>query len=429
LRRRAIALSVSNDGRLAETFTDLDLPDPATPDASPVNATSRLIRIALLPGAAHAWPDPGSGLLDRGQCALAGGRDGIAMLRPADLLGRPDAAARLGLRAFELAGEPSALAIPDAVVPPSPGSTRDPVPLQPIDPCILCPDMMPAAVGAGMPATRIEAAPTFSAADVLAIQSGLIGHCEARGDRVAVIDPPLATPADPYAIDAAHGWRAAFDSSFAATYLPWVAVVDPIAILPATTRIVPTSGHALGQFALADAASGYPSPANRPLGWAANLPRLFGEEEHAVLNDAGINVLRVTPGRGLRIMGARTLSSASEWRFLSVRRLVIRLKRLLARALDWTVFEPADRQFSDLVIAIIEGFLESEWIAQRLQGATPAEAFYVANSTTQDDFDNGRFILEVGIAPSTPAEFLILRLSRTADALEIAEVDTGGWPQ
>ena len=422
LRRRALALSVYENGRLMETHVDLDLP---TGTDSPVNIRSRLIRVRHL--AAPGWPDPASGLLASGRCILAGGRDGIAMLRPADMLGLADDAVRLGLRRFELTGEASALAIPDAVLPPTPAITRDPPPPPPTDPCALCP--VPVTAPAPPAAVlRTEAAPTFSEDDVRAIQSGLIKHCEARGDRLAIIDPPLAAGPDRFAVADLLRWRQAFDSRYTATYFPWPTVTDPIAALPATTRNVPASGHALGQFALADAAPGHPSPANRPLGWTAALPRVLSEEEHAVLNEAGINALRVTPGRGIRIMGARMLSSDTTATFLAVRRLVIRLKRNLARALDWAVFELNDQDFADTVIAIAEGFLEDEFVAGRLRGNAPDEAFYVRPQAPQDDFDNGRFIIEIGIAPSLPAEFIILRLSRSQDHLEVAETGAGGWP-
>jgi hypothetical protein len=428
LRRRAFALSVSDQGKLVETFADLDLPLPEAPDASPVNTGSRSIRIRLVPGPSYGWPDPASGLLDHGRCQLVGGRDGVAMLRPADLIGRPDDATRLGLRRFELAGEPSALAIPDAVIPPMPAIIHDPIQPPAPDPCALCPG--PAVPPRPLPLPiRIEAAPVFSPDDVRAIASGLIEHCQARGNRIALIDPPLAAGPDPFSIDGALRWRQDFDSSYAAAYFPWATVVDPIATPPAMTRDVPASGHALGQFSLADAEPGRPAPANRLLRWTTALPKDVGEAEHAVLNEAGINVLLARPGRGPRIMGARTLSSSAEWRLLNVRRLVIRLKRLLLRALDWTVFEPNDQRLADIVIAIVEGFLESEWMAQRLRGAIPQDAFYVTPRTTPDDFDNGRFVLEIGVAPSLPAEFVTLRLARSADRLDIAESQKDGWPK
>lgn len=424
LRRRSFSLSVHAQGRLVETHANLDLPAIGAKGA----LASRFIRISRLGADPHAWPDPASLLLDSGRCSLAGGRDGIAMLRPADLVGRADDATRLGLRCYEAVDEPSALAVPDAVIPPMPAITRDlPEPPEP-DPCVLCPG--PAIPPPALPAPlRIEASPAFEPDDVRAVQQGLLEHCERRGDRMALLDPPLAAGPDRYALDALLRWRQGFDSSYAAAYFPWPAVVDPIAAGPALAREVPACGHALGQFSLADAAPGHNSPANFPLVWTALLPRDLNREEHALLNGAGVNVLRNAPGRGPRIMGARTLSSDFDWTFLAVRRLVIQLKRQLYRALEWAPFEPNDQGLADLIVATVEGFLEEHWIAQRLRGRTPDEAFYVTPRTTADDFDNGRFVLEIGIAPSLPAEFIILRLSRNEDRLEIAELDAGGWPQ
>lgn len=423
LRRRGFSLSVYADGRLVETHANLDLPVIG----AWAELASRFIRIRREGSVTYAWPDPASPLLDRGRRHLAGGRDGVAMLRPADLLGRPDDAVRLGLRRFELADEPSALAMPDAVIPPTPAIVRDvPEPPKPDD-CALCPG--PAIPPPAQPApARIEASPTFSPDDVRQVQHGLLEHCELRGDRVALLDPPLASGPDPYALDALLRWRQDFDSSYAAAYFPWPAVVDPLASGAALSREVPACGHALGQFSLADAAPGHNSPANFPLAWTARLARDLNGEEHALLNGAGVNVLRNVPGRGPRIMGARTLSSQFDWTFLAVRRLVVQLKRQLYRALEWAPFEPNDQGLADLVVATVEGFLEEHWIAQRLRGRTPDEAFYVTPRTTQDDFDNGRFVLEIGIAPSLPAEFIILRLARNEDRFEIAEADAGGWP-
>lgn len=428
-RRLSFALSVSENGRLAETFADLDLPAPAAPAASPVNQASRLIRIERLAGPSYPFPDASSALLRFGQALLAGGRDGIAMLRAIDMAGAGDAAAKRGLRQFETVDEPAALAVPDAVIPPLPAVLTSP-PEPPVDePCDICaPPRLPAAPPP--PAAIVEATPAFGPDDVRAIQQALIDHCEARGDRVAALDPPLHRDGpDAWDLDALTAWRQQFDSSYAAAYFPWASVSDPIAVPPATTRDLPFCGHALGQFALADGEDGHPAPANRPLSWISALPRLLDDVEHGGLNLLGINCVRVAPGRGIRIMGARTLASNPDWRQLTVRRTIIRLKRVLARALRWAVFEPNGRTLFDRIVAQVEGFLESEWIAQRLTGATADQAFYVRPRMTPDDIDNGRFVLEIGVAPSVPAEFVILRLSRSEDRLDLAELSAaGGWP-
>jgi phage tail sheath protein FI len=295
------------------------------------------------------------------------------------------------------------------------------------DPCALCP---PPAIAAAAPpfAEIVEATPRFSADDVLAVQQALVAHCEGRGDRVAVLDPPAAPDFDlPSLLD----WRQRFDSSYAAAYFPWIRVTDPIARLPARERLVPMSGHALGQFAAADADSGRAAPANRPLVWTTAVARTLDDTAHGLLNECGINAVLVRPGRGIRIMGARTLSSLADWRQLVVRRLMLRLKRSLALALRWAVFEPADNRFADLVVATIEGLLEREWEGRRLAGASADEAFRIAVRRSADDVDDGRFVVDVAVAPALPAEFVYLTLVRSLDRLELAEAQAAGagWPR
>jgi hypothetical protein len=90
--------------------------------------------------------------------------------------------------------------------------------------------------------------------------------------------------------------------------------------------------------------------------------------------------------------------------------------------MQWAVFEPNNRELVDTVFALVEGFLETEWSERRLNGTSPEEAFYVRQIQSQDIYDNGQFVLEIGVAPVLPAEFVVLRLSRNEDRLEIAEL-------
>jgi phage tail sheath protein FI len=148
-----------------------------------------------------------------------------------------------------------------------------------------------------------------------------------------------------------------------------------------------------------------------------------------MLNERGLNAITARPGRGIRIMGARTLASAADWQQLTVRRLLIRLKRSIARELAWAVFEPANGQLEMRVIATLEGLLELEWQAGRLLGTKPDEAFRIAVDRDAAAADNGQFVVVVAIAPALPAEFVFLRLAFTLDAMDLAELTAaGGWP-
>jgi hypothetical protein len=430
LRRLSFALAVRERGRLVETFADLDLPSIAAPEDSPVNAASRLIRVARLPGTDDRWVDAGSPLLSYGEASLAGGRDGIAMIEVADFTGAADSAERRGLRLFETADEPAALAIPDLHLPPKPAVETLPAEPEASDPCLLCP---PPAIPAPPPpfAPIFEATPLLDPASALAVQQSLVEHCELRGDRIAVLDPPRGGGAGalydrPELLD----WRQRFDSSYACCYFPWVAVSDPIARLPDRLRDVPPSGHALGQFAAADADPSLGAPANRPLACVSAVPRTVDDEEHALLNEAGINAILARPGRRIRIMGARTMSSRSDWTQLSVRRLILRLKRSLALTLRWAVFEPADAAFETSLVAAIESLLEREWQERRLAGSSVEEAFLVQVERSQAMSDSGQFVVNIAVAPVVPAEFVMLRLVRSLDRLDLVEASDGqGWPR
>jgi hypothetical protein len=426
VRRHTMALSVRLKGRLTETFSDLDLPTLADPQLSPVNHFSKLIRVARVAGPAYALPDPLLPLLRNGVCSLSGGRDGIAMLTPERIVGDPSEEKRHGIRVFEIVDKPAALAIPDAMIEPMQALAYAPLPEQAPDPCSLCP--APPPVAELPPPPVVEATPDFSPDDIVFMQSGLVSHCEARGDRIALLDVPrFRDRPDAYDLDALMAWRQRFDTSYAALYFPWIELTDPLTLPSGKPRAVPPCGHAAGCFAWTDFARGtQAAPANVALQWAAALPRSVDSAQQEGLNPAGINCIRTFSGRGIRIYGARTLSSDPQWRFVNVRRLIIRLKRSLYRGLQWAVLEPNNQIFVDAVFAQVEGFLETEWDERRLAGRTADEAFYVRQIVTEGSYDRGEFILEIGVAPVIPAEFVVLRLSRTEDRLEIAEDTAGG---
>jgi phage tail sheath protein FI len=127
-----------------------------------------------------------------------------------------------------------------------------------------------------------------------------------------------------------------------------------------------------------------------------------------------VNVTRNFPGRGIRVWGARTISSDALWKYVSVRRLFIFIERSIYEGTQWVVFEPNGPPLWARVIDTIRLFLRTQWRLGALLGRTEEEAFFVTcdrNVTmTQDDILNGRLICEIGIAPVRPAEFVIFRI-------------------
>ncbi|MGK3995534.1 phage tail sheath subtilisin-like domain-containing protein [Sorangium sp. So ce1024] len=247
------------------------------------------------------------------------------------------------------------------------------------------------------------------------VQAALIQHAESSKYRVAVLDgPPDADIAE------IRGHRGNFDSSHAALYYPWVEVLDPRtgATIPA-----PPSGIALGVYARNDAERGvHKAPANEVARGALGLAAQVSHGDQEILNPEGINALRDfrAQERGIRIWGARTLSSDPQWKYLNVRRLFVFIERSIDRGTQWVVFEPNGPDLWGQVKRTVETFLDGQWRAGALVGARAEEAYYVKvdrSTMSDDDIANGRLVCEIGISPSRPAEFVIFRIGQfTADA-------------
>jgi phage tail sheath protein FI len=248
---------------------------------------------------------------------------------------------------------------------------------------------------------------------VKAVQSMMISHCERMGDRVAVLDaPPDLTPQE------VKKWRmdiAGFDSSYAAMYYPWVKVMDP-----ATEQMVnmPSSGHIAGLWARNDNTRGvHKAPANEVLQGVVGLAYQVTKGEQDTLNPIGVNCIRAFPGRGIRVWGARTLSSDPAWRYINVRRLFNYVEKSIENGTQWVVFEPNNRKLWARVSRDVSAFLRMVWRDGALFGSAPSEAFYVKcddELNPPESRDLGRLIIEIGLAPVKPAEFVIFRISQWA---------------
>jgi uncharacterized protein len=244
-----------------------------------------------------------------------------------------------------------------------------------------------------------------------AVQLAMIAHCELMGDRVAILDPPPGLNAQQI-----KDWRvnvAGYDSKFATLYWPWIKVFDPSS---GTNIFVPPSGHMAGIWGRNDDTRGvHKAPANEVNRGAITLETHLTRNEHDLLNPVGINCLRSFPGRGIRVWGARTLSSDPAWRYLNVRRLFNYLEESILNGTQWVVFEPNDDALWAKIRRTIAAFLVMEWRKGALFGLTPDEAFYVRcdrETNPAEAIDAGQVLCEVGIAPVKPAEFVVFRLSQ-----------------
>ena len=295
----------------------------------------------------------------------------------------------------------------------------------------------------------IVAAPGYTDA---ASYDAVISHCEKMKDRVGILDAPqqvesidaltqVAT-AGPTTTGrgrrseesaetppASTGLRARqSDGGYAAYYFPWIVVRDPLA--PEQQVTVPPSGHIAGIWARTDMARGvHKAPANEAVRGALDLSYRLTREEQGVLNQQGVNGIRLFSREGIRVWGARTLAaSGSEWRYLNVRRLFNMIEEAIADNTRWIVFEPNDRTLWKSIRRDIGAFLTRLWRDGALMGRTPEEAFFVKcdeETNPPEVIDAGQVVAVIGIAPVKPAEFIIFRISQYASGVETETLGGG----
>ncbi|WP_328550237.1 phage tail sheath family protein [Streptomyces sp. NBC_00366] len=260
----------------------------------------------------------------------------------------------------------------------------------------------------------------IDAEGVRTVQLAVISHCEQMGDRVAVLDTPPGLNAQQV-----RTWRndeAGYDSRYATLYYPWVRVFDPAA---GRNTTVPPSGHVAGVWARSDAERGvHKAPANEVIRGAVDLELRLSKGEQDLLNPIGVNCVRAFPGRGIRIWGARTLSSDPAWRYLNVRRLFNYLEESILLGTQWVVFEPNDDRLWSSIRRNVTAFLTEEWRRGALFGRTAEEAFYVKcdrDNNPQESIDQGRVVCEIGVSPVKPAEFVIFRLAQFSDSTSLID--------
>ena len=239
-----------------------------------------------------------------------------------------------------------------------------------------------------------------------AVQDALLTHCENRKDRFAILDSPEVVQGG---VDKLPRPR---DSKYGGYYFPWIQVYDP----ERGNVYIPPSGHVAGVYARTDNERGvHKAPANEIVRGALGLRYQVSRGEQDILNPRGINCIRLMQGNGIRIWGARTLSSDPSWRYINVRRLFIMVETSIERATQWVVFEPNDFRLWKRVVRTIASFLTLVWRQGALMGETPEKAFFVKcdeETNPPEVIDVGQLIVEVGLAPVKPAEFVIFRIGQ-----------------
>ena len=241
--------------------------------------------------------------------------------------------------------------------------------------------------------------------NILAVQRAMIDHCEKMHDRFCLLD---SLPGD--SMQDAIEWRRNFDTSHASFYFPWIKVRRAEEVL----EPMPPSGHIAGTISRADEAEGvHRAPANQAIQGLVDVSVRVRKRERDICFDHRINTLIAFPGRGIRIWGARTLSSDPAWVQINVRRLFILIRKSVVKYAQWVVFEPNEESLWKKVVRSVEAFLDELWTQGALVGASRDEAFYVKcdeETNPPESRDVGQLVVEIGVSPVKPAEFIVVRI-------------------
>ncbi len=272
---------------------------------------------------------------------------------------------------------------------------------------VACPDLM-----------RAYQANLLNEDQLHGIMELMISLCENAApnppNRMVVLD----TPPDRVKPQHVVNWLDEFNrrSMFAALYYPWIKVPNPRKA--GKPILVPPCGHMMGVWSRTDETRGvYKAPANETPRGVIGLAYDCNFREQELLNPKGINCIRTFPNRGIKIWGARTLvePEKTEWRYISVRRLMSYIEKSIELGTQWVVFEPNDQDLWARVRRTVSNFLERLWREGALFGASPEQAFYVKCDETLNTPDTmilGRLYIEVGVCPVRPAEFVVFRISQ-----------------
>lgn len=216
-------------------------------------------------------------------------------------------------------------------------------------------------------------------------------------------------------------------SENAAVYFPRVRLPDPLQ--EGRLADFAPCGAVAGVIARTDAARGvWKSPAGieATLNGVAELTVRLTDGENGQLNPLAVNCLRTFPVTGRVIWGARTLRGAdrlaSEWKYLSVRRLALYIQESLYRGTQWVVFEPNDEPLWSQIRLNLGAFMQDLFRQGAFQGKSPREAYFVKcdrETTTQSDINQGIVNIVVGFAPLKPAEFVVIQIQQLAGEIAI----------
>jgi hypothetical protein len=230
----------------------------------------------------------------------------------------------------------------------------------------------------------------------------IISLASDRGDNIAVVDlSPYGT-----SVSNAAGNAASVNSSYAATYWPWLQMATSTGKL----EFVPASVVIPGVYTFTDsAAAPWFAPAGLTRGGIPNViqaERKVTRSQRDTLYAANVNPIATFPGSGISVFGQKTLQKKkSALDRVNVRRLLIDLKKFLGDQAKTLVFEQNTIATRNTFLANVNPYLES--VVQR-QGLYAYRVVMDDSNNTADVIDRNQLVGQIYIQPAKTAEFITL---------------------
>lgn len=245
-----------------------------------------------------------------------------------------------------------------------------------------------------------------------------------RGDVMIIVDGPAPNPPQTSAqvatnyINMVTGGSPIAKSSYVTLYAPWVQILDPASAIPGATRWVPPGGAVLGVWNATDNAVGpWQTPAGITYGQVnlVNLEALFTSTDLSNLNANNINAIRFVPNYFPAIMGGRTLMQSYPDRYISVRRMLIKLEHDFTYLLQPALFEPNNEVLWEQVVSVLTNYLTGLMQQGSLGGTTADETFTIicdSSNNTPATAQAGIVNAAVSVALNSPAEFILITITQ-----------------
>lgn len=224
-----------------------------------------------------------------------------------------------------------------------------------------------------------------------------------RGDTFFVFDPVGLTDNIAAAVTAVES----VDNNYSATYYPWVKILDvsinkPVWVPP--TVVIP------GVLAFNDrVAAEWYAPAGLSRGGLTSVIDAYTRLTHSERDDlyeARINPIATFPGQGICVWGQKTLQARpSALDRINVRRLLITVKKYIASASKYLVFEQNTAVTRNRFINIVNPYLES---IQQRQGLYAFRIVMDETNNTPDVIDRNIMYGQIFLQPTKTAEYIII---------------------